>query len=156
MNISAQDRPRYDGWGPDNPWGCEDWIAWHRALAKHHGVELADQIWASAWLDGLSRAAGGRGVARGSGAIFDAVPVGCRTIDSAFASYVAARPVLRNVVWSGIAGAVTAPIAGAASLVRGAGFGMHGTGDALANRPKSSAALIVGGLLIAAWLMRRR
>src|SRR5262245_35870988 len=69
MAISAQDRPRYDGWGPDRPWGCIEWIEWHRALAAAYGEQYADGIWVPAWLDGLSRAAEGRGTAPGSGAI---------------------------------------------------------------------------------------
>src|SRR5262245_28989350 len=154
MAISAQDRPRYDGWGPDRPWGGFEWIVWHRALAAAYRAQYADEVWVSAWLDGLSRAAGGRGVARGSGAIFDSVPVSCRTIDSAFADYVSARPKLRDAVWSGIGGALMSPLAGAASVARGGGFSMQSAGAALGQHPKTSALFVGAALLAGVWLLK--
>src|SRR5688572_18709524 len=131
MKVTAQDQPRYDGWGPDQPWSCVEWLEWHRALAALFCLDRADDVWAAAWLAGLSRLGGGRGTARGSGLIFDAVPVECRTFNSDFLAYVASRPKLRAAVWAGVGGALAAPISGLASLARGAGFGLQATGAVL-------------------------
>lgn len=144
--ITAQSAPRYDGWGPDSPWGCDEWIAWHRALASTHGPARADEVWASAWLAGLSRAGGGRGTARGSGAVFDSVPVGCRTLNNTFRDYVAARPALRGAVWGGFGGSIAAPLAGAAAVAQAAGFG----GVSAARTIEDRGGMIALGLLAAA------
>lgn len=34
---------------PDKPedWGCAEWMFWHQALVKKHGVDIADQIWST-------------------------------------------------------------------------------------------------------------
>lgn len=152
-NVTAQSSPRYDGWGPDSPWGCEEWIAWHRALSAAHGTARADEVWAAAWLAGLSRAGGGRGTARGSGAVFDSVPVGCRTLNNAFRDYVAARPALRAAVWGGFGGAIVAPLAGVASVAQGFGYAALGAGRAIEN---NGPLVVVGLLAIAYGVLRSR
>jgi hypothetical protein len=159
MSVRAEDTPRYDGWGPDQPWGCQEWIAWHRALTRIHGESRADEVWARAWLDGLSRLGGGRGTAPGSGAVFDAVPTACRTFDAEFSDYVSRRPKLRAAVWAGFGGAIVAPLAGAAGFARGAGFGVQDLGAALAgagSQMRSSPSLVWLAAAGALALMLRR
>lgn len=125
--ITAESSPRYDGWGPDNPWTGDEWIAWHRALEARFGTAEADRRWALAWLAGLSVAGGGVGTARGAGLVFDAVPVGERTTNPAFYAYVVPRPTLYRVVFAGPGGAVAAPVAGGAAVARGAAATLRDT-----------------------------
>lgn len=126
--IRASDTPVYDSWGNFakdklvfvnvDTWTCEDWINWHKAMVKAYGKSEANRRWVSAWLDGLSVVAGGRGTAPGSGQVFDSVPLACRTLNTAFRKYITARKPLYDAVYSGIGGAVTAPIGTAQDIVR--------------------------------------
>lgn len=148
--ISANDTPRYDSWGPDNPWVCSDWIAWHRALCATYGDDQADDIWASAWLDGLSRAGGGRGTAPGSGLVFDSVPVSCRTVDGEFSEYISSRPKLHAAVFAGIGGMIATPLAAGASAVRK-------TGEVLDTATRAPTGLyVVGALALVVLLLAKR
>lgn len=104
--ITADSKPEYDKWGPDNHWSCDDWVNWHKAMVAKFGEAEADLRWRNAWLDGLSRVAGGRGTAPGAGAAFDSVPIDCRTFNTDFRAYIAARPTLYNAVYHGVQGAV--------------------------------------------------
>lgn len=92
--------PRYDGWGPDEPWGHWDWVTWHHSLVDRFGPDLADQLWGRAWLSGLSRVGGGTGSARGAGHVFDAVPTIGRADDN-WADWVRSSPVREAAVYRG-------------------------------------------------------
>jgi hypothetical protein len=146
--------PRYDGWGPDSPWGCDDWIAYHRHLVTKLGEAEADRLWADAWLAGLSRAGGGRGTARGSGWVFDSVPVHCRTTHTGFHDYVAARPALYAAVYSGLGGSAAAPLGGAGRVLRGAGRVLEEGGASL--EASAGGGLGFLALVAVAVLSRRR
>jgi hypothetical protein len=104
--VTADSHPTYDSWGPDNAWTCTEWVDWHKAMTTKYGATVADDRFVAAWKDGLSRFAGGKGVAPGSGAVFDAVPLDCRTLNDAFRAYVSARPNLYAAVFSGVTGSV--------------------------------------------------
>lgn len=53
--ITAESKPDYDDWGPDDYWSLEDWITWHKALVKKYGKsdkfgsQKADTEWLTAW-----------------------------------------------------------------------------------------------------------
>lgn len=104
FTITAESVPVYDTFGFSSHWECNDWILWHQSLVKKYGQDQADQIWANAWLDGLSVSGGGRGTAPGSGYVFDSVPIDCRTFNSSFKNYISANPILKDAVFSGVLG----------------------------------------------------
>jgi len=49
LDITAQSLPDYDDWGPDQYWGCTDWMVWYDRLKEEHGKNEARIIWKSAW-----------------------------------------------------------------------------------------------------------
>ena len=49
LDITAQSLPDYDEWGPDQYWGCTDWMIWYDKLKDEHGKTEARLIWKSAW-----------------------------------------------------------------------------------------------------------
>lgn len=96
--------PRYDGTGWDAPWNHWDWARWHGSLVGRFGGELADQLWARAWVRGLSRFAGGEGAAPGAGIVFDAVPTASGRADEQWLEWVRESVVREAAVLRGLAG----------------------------------------------------
>ncbi len=47
--ITADSKPDFDEWGPDNYWSCEEWIYWHGTLKKKYGAVEANSKWLTAW-----------------------------------------------------------------------------------------------------------
>jgi hypothetical protein len=108
--TDASQTPVYQEYPWSDAWGCADWINWYNALVAANGSDSATAQWTGAWLDGLSVAAGGNGVAPGSGYILDSVPLSCRTFDSSFQTFLDGNPNLKSVVFSGLAGVIIKPI----------------------------------------------
>lgn len=117
LDITADSTPMYDKWGWDDHWGCKEWIEWHKKLVAKHGAKKADDIWAQAWLDGLSSLGGGTGRAPGANAVFDSVPVDCRTFNAEFRDYVEKRPVMKAAVFSGVGGFVGGIVSNGVKIV---------------------------------------
>lgn len=99
--IKAESTPVYDNGA--SFWGCNEWIDWHKSLFLKHGAQ-ADNIWANAWLAGVSKFGGGNGTAPGSGYFSDSVPIDCRTYNENFRQYVKQRPILNDAAFPGISG----------------------------------------------------
>ena len=49
LDITAQSLPDYDEWGPDQHWGCTDWMVWYDKLKEEYGKKEARVVWKSAW-----------------------------------------------------------------------------------------------------------
>lgn len=49
LDITAQSIPDYDEWGPDQYWGCTDWMVWYDKLKEEKGKKEARVVWRSAW-----------------------------------------------------------------------------------------------------------
>jgi hypothetical protein len=49
LDITAQSLPDYDEWGPDQHWGCTDWMVWYDKLKEEYGKNEARVVWKSAW-----------------------------------------------------------------------------------------------------------
>lgn len=47
--ITADSKPDFDSWGPDDYWSCDDWIFWHKKLKEKFGKDQADLTWINAW-----------------------------------------------------------------------------------------------------------
>lgn len=47
--ITADSLPDYDDWGPDEYWGPQDWIAWHKALRARYGADEANRRFLEAY-----------------------------------------------------------------------------------------------------------
>lgn len=75
--ITAKSTPRV---GRHDPWDCDDWISWHRALVADHGDQEADRLWRNAWLD------------------TQPAPIDMRTATPEFRAYIATRPTLAYAV----------------------------------------------------------
>lgn len=50
-SITADSIPDYDAWGPDEYWGCADWMLWHKANVQKYGREAANAKFIQAWDD---------------------------------------------------------------------------------------------------------
>ena len=120
-------------WGLGDYWGCADWITWHKALIRKHGEKRADIIWANAWLDGVSTAGGGRGTADGSNAVFDSVPIDCRSFNAEFRTYVNNRPVLKSAVFSGLGGFIGGIVSNGVKIVSGGADVLGGAAEGASN-----------------------
>ena len=127
FNTDADQTPLYDSWGPADYWGCNEWVNWHKANVLKYGIPVANQKFVDAWLDGLSNAAGGRGIAPGSNYVVDSVPLDCRSFNSGFRDYIKKFPEVYNVVYSGIAGTIVKPIGAATDVVSAVSDGVSTT-----------------------------
>jgi len=124
FNITADSKPLYDSWGWADYWSCSDWINWHKALRSKYNLDTANKIWVDAWLDGVSGAAGGRGIAPGSNYVIDSVPLSCRTFDNGFREYIKNNKTLYNAVYSGIGAALAKPLGAGSDVVEGVSSGI--------------------------------
>lgn len=124
FNITADSTPLYDSWGWADYWSCSDWINWHKALRSKHGLDKANKIWVDAWLDGLSGAAGGRGIAPGSNWAIDSVPLDCRTFNTEFREYIKSHKALYDAVYSGIGGTIAKPLGAGSDVIEGVSSGI--------------------------------
>lgn len=99
---SASSRPSitHDSSPVYGEWTSDDWITWHRAMAKRDGEAAADARWRDAWLDGLSRTFAKRANIKGTVLAFD-VQVSELPASEEFKAYVAARPTLHSAVYLG-------------------------------------------------------
>lgn len=54
--ITWQSQPVYDTWGPNfnGYWNCGEWMAWHVALTAKYGLQQANLIWYTAWINGAN------------------------------------------------------------------------------------------------------
>lgn len=148
--LDPDSTPDYDGWGWDDWWGCADWVTWHKMNVAKYGQVKADNKFVEAWLDGLSSASGGRGKAEGSGAIFDSVPIDCRSFDTGFKEYIKkpANKRLYDVVFSGIGGTIGGAVSGSVTVVENVGSTIVGASKAV---KIVVPVLIIGGLGLAIW-----
>lgn len=137
FTITADSKPLYDTFGWADYWQCADWINWHKALVAKYGVDSANKTWADAWLDGVSTAGGGRGVAPGSNAVFDSVPLDCRTFNSGFRDYIKKYKALNDAVYSGIGGTIVKPIGAAVDIVGNASNAVSNAGSTAENVTKT-------------------
>lgn len=124
FTINADVTPLYDSWGTADYWGCTEWINWHKAMVQKYGLQVANDKFVNAWLDGLSVVAGGRGTAPGSNYIVDSVPLDCRSFNSEFRNYIKNNETLYNVVYSGIAGTIVKPIGATVDVVENVSSGV--------------------------------
>lgn len=120
FNITADSVPVYDGFGFENYWGGDEWVTWHKALVRKQGNDKANDIWSSAWLDGVSVISGGKGVAKGSNYFIDSVPLEARTLNDNFRSYIKLNKFLYNTVYSGIGGMIAKPLGAGVDVVSSA------------------------------------
>lgn len=137
LDITADSRPMYDKWGWDDHWGCKEWIEWHKKLVAKHGAKKADDIWAQAWLDGLSSLAGGTGKAPGANYVVDSVPTDCRTFNAEFRDYVSSRPVLKSAVFSGVGGFVGGIVSNGVKVAGSLGDIVGGAAEGASNIGKT-------------------
>ena len=153
FNIKYNSKPVYDSFGTADYWGCVEWVRWYNELEAFYGNDKAEKIWSDAWLDGLSVAGGGRGIAVGSGYVFDSVPIDCRSFNNQFISFLDEHPNLNAVVRKGIAGLITRPISIGSEVVSGIVSGVSSGVKAL----KYIVPLVlVGGLIgIMYWSFRK-
>lgn len=124
FTINADVTPLYDSWGTADYWGCTEWINWHKAMVQKYGLQVANDKFVNAWLDGLSVVAGGRGNAPGSNYIVDSVPLDCRSFNTEFRNYIKNNETLYNVVYSGIAGTIVKPIGATVDVVENVSSGV--------------------------------
>lgn len=110
-DTSAGVVPAYQIYPWSSAWGCAEWISWYNSLLASNNQAYADATWQKAWLDGVSNAGGGNGIAPGADYVFDSVPLSCRTLDSNFQNFLNSNPNLKGTVFSGIAGEVIKPVA---------------------------------------------
>lgn len=142
--ITADSRPDYDGWGRDTYWGCTDWIRWWAALARKYSPREADEVFISAWLDGVSIMGGGRGRAPGSGLVFDSVPLSCRTVSSQFQTFLVRRPAIREAIYSNLGGVVAKPLA----ILNKLGDAADSIATTVSQNPIPTALVVGGGILL--------
>lgn len=81
-------------------WNSDDWITWHRAMAKAHGEAKADERWRDAWLEGIARTFARRTQAKSPVLAFDVTATDI-PVSEAFKAYVIARPTLHSAVYLG-------------------------------------------------------
>lgn len=119
--ITADSKPVYDSFGWSDYWNCQDWMKWHQLLVAKYGDKKADEIWANAWLAGVSKWGGGYGTAEGTTVVNDGVPVECRSTNAIFKAYVNQRPVLKAAVFVGVGGFIGGLVSNGLSAVSSAG-----------------------------------
>jgi hypothetical protein len=81
-------------------WTSDDWITWHRAMARKNGEASADARWRDAWLEGVARTFARRKNIKGPVIAFDVQSTNLPESES-FKTYVAARPTLHSAVYLG-------------------------------------------------------
>jgi hypothetical protein len=149
FTITADSIPIYDTFGFADYWSGSDWVLWHKELLKKYQTDRANQIWADAWLDGVSVAGGGRGKVAGSGLVFDAVPVGDRTINPIFRDYLKANEFLYNAVYVGIGGLIAKPLGAGVDVVTGASGGITSISNMVNYIGKALPVIgVVGGIIL--------
>lgn len=141
-------------------WTCSDWVTWWDKLNEKYGEEKADAVWTYFWSAGLSKFAGGMGDVRaGSGAIYDSVPVDCRSTNSEFRAFLNKHKKLNDVVYSGI-GIITKPIGLGYDVVASVADGVSGLAAGVGKAGKVlkyaiPTLLIVGTLLLALYAYKK-
>lgn len=144
FEINADSTPLYDTWGWADYWACADWINWHKALKQKHGTEKANQIWANAWLEGVSNVGGGKGTAPGSNWAVDSVPLDCRSFNSEFRDYIKKYPPLYSAVYPGATSTIVKPFGVATDIVEGVSSGVSSTAKVIKYLLPISIILITG------------
>lgn len=132
-NITADSRPDYDDWGPDNYWSCLDWITWHKAMKAKYGQERANQVFVQYYGE----------------AGFGAASYDCRTFNSDFREYARDNGFL-DQLYGGI-GVIMQPFGWAietgGNLVENIGGAAVGTTKVLRILIPVAAIAIIGGAL---------
>lgn len=86
--LSASSWPIFDELGWADYWGIQDWITWHKAMAREYGVEAANRRFVQAWeQDSLTHAA----------------PLSARSFDSNFRAYARDVGLLNSLYGQGLA-----------------------------------------------------
>ena len=123
-----------DGATGNPSWVCDDWRLWFEAQSSQYGKDVATQNFITAWLNGLSKSAGGNGLVEdGSGYIYDSVPLSCRSLDSNFQSFLNDNPQIKSAVFSGVAGSIAGLIGTGHTVVVDAGNVVSNVADSVSN-----------------------
>lgn len=155
FTITADSRPVYDKFGWDEYWSGNDWIEWHKQLLTKYQLDRANQIWADAWLAGVSTAGGGNGTVAGSGVVFDAVPIGDRTTNPNFRAYLKENDFLYNAVYVGIGGLIAKPLGAGIDVITGASGAVSSISNVVNYVSKALPVLLVGTGIVVLYVAYR-
>lgn len=133
--ITAESKPDYDQWGPDDFWSCQDWILWHKALKEKYGKDEANVRFVQAY--------GAPGLIEGLGsAHWD-----CRTFNQEFRNYAEANGFL-TALFEGI-GILTQPLGWvidtSGNIIKNVGEGAQGLSKVLRIAIPVAAVLLIAG-----------
>ena len=130
-------------------WTGNDWIQWWNALNSKYGKDKANQIWGSAWLDGLDTNAGGRGLkSAGSGSVYDSVPLADRTFNNNFRDFLSNNQYLHDVVFNGLLGKVAEVESGTVNVGSKAVEVVGNVASAVSNTAKVTTWLLPTALIV--------
>lgn len=112
--INENSIPKLDEWGWDLHWGCEDWIAWHKAVKSKKGKAVADKIFVEWWTK-------------------DGSPKDCRTFHTGFRKYFKEEGLM-DAIYGGAFivkpfGAANDVISSASNTASSVGIGLEKAGE---------------------------
>lgn len=127
--ITADSKPDYDEWGPDDYWGAQEWMSWYDAMKKAYGEGEAKKRFITAYHE----------------AGFAASSYDWRTFNSQFKKWAKDNGIY-DALFDGIAGIITKTastgIGAADTVLDTAGSVIDDAGKAIKNTTKLTKWLI--------------